>query len=173
MKWIVRTALLAGASTVRWMQWQDYRAEWWLNAANGRLTAVLRGTATGQNAVVLTQEALQLAQTAAAALPDDPRPIQSASIALLMLQRGKEAVALLEPVAAAAERPELTINLGRARGISGDEAGANAAFLRTAWVNPSSIATLPSAIRGPLLERVKDMEQQLHDGRLHEPPPLH
>jgi hypothetical protein len=172
MKWLVRAAILAVASAMLWMQWQDYRAEWWLYAANGRLTMVLKGAATGENAVVLTQEALQLAQTTAAALPDDPRPIQSASIALLMLKRGKEAVALLEPAIAAGERPELTINLGRARGISGDEAGANAAFLRTAWANPSSVATLPAAIRGPLLERVKDLEQQLRDGRLHEAPPL-
>jgi hypothetical protein len=91
---------------------------------------------------------------------------------LLLLRRGEQAIALLAPAIAAGERPELTLNLGRARGISGDEKGATAAFLRTAWANPEAIATLPKSIRGPLLDRVRALEMQLHDGRLQQPPPL-
>jgi hypothetical protein len=172
MKWILRVAIVVAALAMLWPEWQRYRAEWWLAAGNARLTGVLNATVTGPDAVAVTQEALHFAQLAAAFLSDDPRPVQSASIALLMLQRGDEAIALLEPAIRAGERPELTINLGRARGISGNAVGADAAFLRTTWINPASTASLPSAIRQPLLVRVKEMEQQLRDGHLHEPPPL-
>lgn len=172
MKWFVRIAITLAMFLMLWPEFPRYRAEWTLTEAGGRLEGVLGGAVKGGAAVSSTQDALRLAQQAISALPDDPRPIQTASVALLLLQRGAEAIALLEPAIAAGERPELTINLGRARGISGDEKGATAAFLRTAWANPAAIATLPKTIREPLLEQVKELESQLRDGRLQQPPPL-
>jgi Flp pilus assembly protein TadD len=172
MKWLIRIALTPSMALLLWPEFPRYRAEWTLAEANGRLEGVLGGAVTGGAAVSSTQDALRLAQQAISGLPGDPRPIQTASVALLLLQRGAEAIALLEPAIAAGERPELTINLGRARGIRGDEKGATAAFLRTAWANPAAIATLPKSIREPLLEQVKERESQLRDGRLQQPPPL-
>jgi hypothetical protein len=106
------------------------------------------------------------------ALPADPRPPFAASTALLMLKRSAEAKAVLERALAAGERPELTLNLGRARGTLGDEQGAQAAFLRTAWASPAAIATLPSSMRTTLREQVRALEQDLRAGRLAQAPPL-
>ncbi|HEX6832995.1 MAG TPA: hypothetical protein VF132_05630, partial [Rudaea sp.] len=148
------------------------RGEWLLAAANARLQAALEGVTRGSTATTSVEEALRMARDASVVLPDDPRPIQSASVALLLLHRGEEAIALLEPAIESGERPELTINLGRARGIVGDEAGASRAFLRTAWANPEAIRSLPKAMREPLLARVKELEQDLNAGGLQQPPPL-
>ena len=172
MKWLLRVAVLAVAAAALWPEGTRYRAEWWLAEADGKLSATLDGTLKGDAAMSATEDALRLDRQAVHALPADPRPIQSASVALLLLRRGDEAIALLAPAIAAGERPELTINLGRARGIGGDEKGANAAFLRTAWANPAAIATLPKAIREPLLDRVAELERELRDGKLQHAPEL-
>ncbi len=172
MQRLPRLAAISLMAALLWPEFGRYRAEWRLADADLRLTAVLDGTLKGCAAVSATEDALHLAQQAVSARPGDPRPLQSESVALLLLRRGDQAVALLEPAVAAGERPELTLNLGRARGIGGDEKGSDAAFLRTAWANPSAIATLPKSMRGPLLDRVKELEQQLHEGRLQQPPPL-
>lgn len=172
MKRLVQIAATAALLGLLWPELPRYRAEWTLADADGRLELVLAGKVQGSAAIASTEEALRLARQAVSALLGDPRPIQTASVALLLLRRGEEAIALLTPAIAAGERPELTINLGRARGIGGDEKGATAAFLRTAWANPAAIATLPKTIREPLLEQVKDLEAQLRDGRLQQPPPL-
>ena len=172
MNWLLRVSAMALAAAVLWPELQRYRAEWWLGEADGRLQAALDGTLKGSVALSTTDDALHLAQQAMYALPGDPRPVQSASVALLLLHRGAEAIALLEPAIAKGERPELTLNLGRARGINGDEKGADAAFLRAAWASPAAVATLPKAMRSPLLDRVKELELQLREGRLQQPPPL-
>lgn len=172
MKKLAGVAAIVVLAVMLWPELPRYRAEWTLAEADARLDAALNGTVKGSAAMSATSEALGMTQEAIAALPGDPRPVQAASVALLLLQRGGEAVALLEPAVAAGERPELTLNLGRARGIRGDAKGADAAFLRTAWANPQSIATLPKAMRGPLLERVAELERQLREGRLQQPPAL-
>ncbi|MEO8459297.1 MAG: hypothetical protein ABI451_02105 [Dokdonella sp.] len=155
-----------------WPELGRYRAEWLLADGNARLERVLRGATTGNDAMHMADAARNEAQRAAVVLVGDPRPILQQSIALLLQQRGTEAIALLTPAIAAGERPELTINLGRARGISGDSTGASAAFLRTAWISPAAIATLPKAMRGDLLDQVKSLEADLRNGRLTAAPPL-
>jgi len=159
--------LLALGATL-WPEVARYRAEWRLADANARLGAALRG----DGSVASVETALAEARRAIAALPGDPRASLAASIALLLLKRGDEAKAILDRAIASGERPELTLNLGRARGTLGDEAGAQAAFLRTAWASPAAIATLPSALRTSVLERVRALEGELRDGRLDRPPPL-
>lgn len=151
-----------------WPEAAAYRAEWLLADANARLSAALRGTGTAAS----VETALAAARTATNALPADPRPPLAASIALLLLRRPDEAKTILEKAIASGERPELTINLGRARGALGDEAGAQAAFLRTAWTSPAAVATLPSALRADLLEQVRAREDDLRGGRLDRAPPL-
>ena len=170
MKRLLPIASVATLAAMLWPELPRYRAEWTLAAADVRLGAALGGKLKGDAAVSATSEALHMTREAISALPGDPRPVQAASVALLLLRRGDDAVALLEPAVAAGERPELTLNLGRARGIRGDEKGADAAFLHTAWANPASIATLPKAMRDPLLERVEELERQLREGRLQQPP---
>ncbi|TCO43171.1 hypothetical protein [Dokdonella fugitiva] len=167
-----RAFFVAGASlalaAALWPEVAAYRAERQLADANARLAAALRGAATPAS----VQAALVDARAAMAATPGDPRAPLSASIALLLLRRAEEAKVVLEHAIASGERPELTLNLGRARGTLGDEAGAQAAFLRTAWASPAAIATLPSALRARVLERVGELEAELRDGRLDRPPPL-
>jgi len=172
MNWPLRALAVALAAAVLWPELQRYRAEWWLGEADARLEAALGGTLKGDAALSSIEDALQLTQRAMHVLNGDPRPVQAGSVALLLLHRGGEAIALLEPAIAKGERPELTLNLGRARGINGDEKGADAAFLRAAWANPKAIATLPKAMRGPLLDRVTELERQLREGRLRQPPEL-
>jgi hypothetical protein len=155
-----------------WPEPGRYRAEWLLADANGRLSEALRGATTGDAALRSTETAFVQSSEAATTLPDDPRPALSASVALLMLHRGAEAQAILNAAIQQGERPELTLNLGRARGILGDEPGAHAAFLRTAWASPAAVSTLPSAIRVPLLGQVEQLEKELHAGTLVQAPSL-
>lgn len=172
MRTLIRGALAFALMALTWPELASYRGERLLADARARLSDALNGTTRGDAALASVQTALAEAQLAAACLPADQRPALSASIALLLLHRGTEAAAILTAAIAEGERPELTVNLGRARGILGDESGAQAAFLRTAWASPPSVATLPSAIREPVLERVKSLEDELRAGRLRQIPPL-
>jgi len=162
----IAVAFVLGAAA--WPEIAAYRAEWRLAEANALLAAALRG----EGSVATVEAALADARVAMAALPGDARAPLAASIALLMLRRAGEAKALLERALASGERPELTLNLGRARGTLGDDAGAERAFLRTAWASPAAIATLPAPLRARVLEHVQVLEARLRDGRLDAPPPL-
>ena len=79
---------------------------------------------------------------------------------------------MLDVAIAQGERPELTLNLGRARTARGDVDGANAAYLRTAWASPLALATLPRPMRGTLLDAAARHEQALRAGRVSAPPSL-
>jgi len=169
---LIRCMLACVLLALAWPEIDSYRGELLLAGAGVRLSAALNGAVRGDAAVASVQIALAQAQRASTYLPGDQRPALSATIALLLLHRGAEAVAILDAAIAQGERPELTINLGRARGILGDEEGARAAFLRTAWASPASVATLPSALREPLLDQVKQLEGDLRAGRLQRIPQL-
>lgn len=169
---IVRVIAIALLSGLLWPEVTRYRAEHQLAAANGRIERVLRGLDHGADAVAAVNASLALAHDAAATLPGDARPAVIAGVALLMLGRGAEAVVVLEEAIQIGERPELTINLGRALGITGDEAGMQAAYLRTAWASPAAIATLPKAIRNEVLVEVQRREVQLRAGTLQSVPTL-
>jgi hypothetical protein len=172
MKIGLAAALTLLLVAMAWPEARRYRAEWLLADANGRLSDALHGTTTGDAAVRSTETAFVQASEVMALLPDDPRPALSASVALLLLHRGAEAQTILNAAIQQGERPELTLNLGRARGILGDESGAHAAFLRTAWASPAAVSTLPSAIRVPLLDQVAQLEKELHAGTLMQAPSL-
>lgn len=172
MKRIPAIIIVAILALLLWPEFGRYRAEWMMGEANSRLERVIRGIDQGAAAQAGIERARMLAHEAAQLLPTDVRAPLLEGIALILQRRGSEAIRVLEAALAQGERPELTINLGRARGISGDAQGAQAAFLRTAWANPGAIATLPAALRGPLLDQVTALEAELHAGRLSSPPPL-
>ena len=149
-----------------------YHAEWQLAEANGRLSHILLGKQTGAAAHASAEAAVELAKSAEYALPDDPRAWLMHGVALMLADRGAEGLKVLQTAVDQGERPELTLNLGRARFSQGDEAGANAAYLRTAWASPSAIATLPKPMQESLRAQVAELEEDLRAGRLKAPPPL-
>lgn len=172
MKPLLRLIALAALALLFAPEFGRYHAEWILADAKGRLDLVLRGVDRGTVALDGAEQARVLAHDAAQLLPADPRPPLLEAVALILRHDGRAAVQVLDVALAHGERPELTLNLGRARGITGNEAGAVAAFLHTAWASPGAIATLPAAMRESLLEKVKVLEVELRAGRLQAPPPL-
>lgn len=164
-----------------WPEFPRYLAEWRLAEANVRLGRALSGNQAAVRAGASTPDgqalrqaelAGELAAQAMAALPGDPRAVLARSIALIVTGRGADAIRGLDAAIAAGERPEFTLNLGRARTTLGDTAGANAAYLRTAWASPQATATLPRAMREDFQRQVERLDAQLRAGQLTAPPPL-
>lgn len=172
MNRLPRLLLVALLAVLLWPEFGRYHAERMLAEVNGQLNRILRGIDRGAEAQSAATQARETAHRAALLLPGDARPALLEAIALIMMRRGPEAIQVLDAAIAQGERPELTINLGRARGISGDEPGAMTAFLRTAWTNSGAVASLPAALRGRLLEQVNTLDAELQAGRLAAPPPL-
>jgi hypothetical protein len=172
---MMRIARGAGVFLLLVLLWPEFarnRAEHRLHEANQHLERVLAGADRGAVGVESVDRAMLLAQTSAQHLPGDPRPQVLEGVALILRGRGSEAIALFDAAIAVGERPELTINLGRARSSVGDEVGARRAFMRTAWASPNGIVTLPKALRAELLDEVARIEVELRAGRLKALPPL-
>ncbi|MCQ4165830.1 hypothetical protein [Tahibacter harae] len=176
-----RLLAIAALAAAVWPELPRYAAEWRLRAANQQLERALDGVQQaarqGQAGDVaqIRQDAaqgLRLAGQAAAALPGDARVTLARAVGLLLSGRGGEAASLLDAAVAASERPEFTLNLGRARTTQGDSAGADAAYLRTAWASAQATATLPRALRETLQRQVAELEARLRAGNLPAPPPL-
>jgi hypothetical protein len=179
MTWLWRVLALVLLAAALWPELPRYAAERQLHQANRQLESALRKVQqsphqAGADAQIREQaaDALQLATQAAFALPDDPRCILAQALGLILSGQGKEAATLLEAAIARSERPEFTINLGRARTTQGDTAGAQAAYLRTAWASTQAIGTLPRVLREDLLRQVAELETQLRAGKRLAPPPL-
>lgn len=181
MKRGARLAVVIVLGLALWPEFTRYVAEWRLTEANMRLQRALQesriSTVTGApvDAIGARNQAglaLHLAEQASAALPGDPRAVLANAIALIMNGRGADAVSLLDAAIAVGERPEFTLNLGRARTTLGDAAGANAAYLRTAWASPHALATLPKAMREDFQRQADALDSELRAGRLTAPPPL-
>ncbi len=172
MTLVLRALAMFVLAMLLWPECARYRAEWMLRQANERLDRVLRGVDRGAVGLRIVDEAAALARRSAVWLPADPRPPLLEGIALILRGDGGAAIAVLDAAIKAGERPELTLNLGRARSIVGDEAGANAAYLRSAWASPAAIDTLPKTMRASFLQQVSQLESKLRDGRLEAPPPL-
>lgn len=172
MKRALRGIALLALVLLLWPEWSRYRAEWLLAEANTRLERVLLGRDRGATALASVVRAEALARDAEERLPADPRADLLLSVALIIQGRGADAVAVLDTAIAQGERPELTLSLGRARALLGDEAGAEAAFLRTTWASEVAIATLPRDTRRRMRAQVLAWEEGLREGRLHAPPSL-
>lgn len=170
--WAIRLALSGLVITASWSELKRYAAERDLYQASGTLESVLNRELDANEVPQSLAATIALTRRAATTLTTDSRPPLIESTALLVLGDGPSACRILKQGIRHEERPELTINFGRALGISGDEAGAQAAFLRTAWISPVGVATLPSALRRSILARVDALEQLLRSGMLERPPPL-
>jgi hypothetical protein len=172
MRAAARWAGVLLVAALAWPEFRRYSGERDLREASRLLTQLMTGAVTRAGIGPAAQRAQSLAARADTALGPDPRPALLEGTAWLVLRRGADAQAVLQRGLRSGERPELTIMLGRARGLSGDDAGARQAFLRTAWINPYSIDTLPAAIREPLLAQVRALEQELTRGNVIAIPPL-
>lgn len=149
-----------------------YPGEWRLARANALVEATLLGKIDPAQRHKSMTEALRLLETTTWQMPHDPRRELVSASALTVLGRGAEARDALLPEVIRAERPELVVALGRAYAAAGDDVRARAAFLRAAWAAPTSLSTLPKAVREDLLRQVAVMESLLAAGQLHAPPPL-
>lgn len=156
-----------------WPEIRRYQAERELAQAQKALEDVLGNRVPQDQAVRVVTHAATLALAARDVLPGDLRPPHSAAIALLMLRRLADASAVLESAIAHGDRPELSVNLGRVRASMGDMAGAERAWLHSAWAQPRSLDTLPAAQREPILAQLPGLESRLRAGRTDDlPPPL-
>lgn len=172
MRRLVQSLAVLALIVLIWPEFARYRTEYRLVEAVGRLERALTGKDQGATALASVAEAQRLAHAAAATLPGDARPVMLEGIALILGGRPADAVRVLEAGIAAGERPEFTINLGRARSALGDEVGAHAALLRSAWASPAAIVTLPKPMQASLLEEVRRLETELRAGRMTAVPPL-
>jgi len=169
---LLQAMAIAALLALLWPEFARYRAEYQLKEVGARMERALTGKDRGEAALQSVSRAQQLAHSAAAALPGDARAPMLEGIALILMRQGEQAIAVLTAAIAQGERPEFTINLGRARSVLGDEVGARRAFLRTAWASPTAIFTLPKATQEQLVIEVRELEAELRAGRLRAPPPL-
>ena len=167
---LMRGLLVIVLGLLVWPEFARYRAEWSLREVNVRLDRALQGVDRGQAALQSVGAAALLAKDATKRLPADPRPPLLEGIALILLGKGSAAQSLLDAAVQEGERPELTLNQGRARALLGDEAGALSALLRTAWASPLAIESLPASMRADLRQQVVQLEAQLGAGTLKAPP---
>lgn len=149
-----------------WPEATRYLAQWRLADASVRLERILSGQQTGPDAVSSAQRAALQANAARSGLPWDSSVALLEGTALMLLQQGAAAQQVFASAIAVGERPELTLNLGRALAQMGDEAGAQQAFARAAWAAPQSLSTLPRTTREALLLQVAQWESQLRAGEL-------
>lgn len=172
MRLVLRALVLLALASLLWPEWERYRAERMMAEANTRLERAVLGLDRGAVALTSVVQAEALARAACERLPADPRADLLLSVALILQGRGSEAITVLDAAIADGERPELTLSLGRARAVLKDEAGADAAFLRTAWASDVALATLPKAKRLEVRALAKRWEEDLRAGRRDAPPPL-
>lgn len=172
MTWLGRVLCSALLLYCLWPEFARWQAERSLAQAGARIEAVLAGTPHDAEMVARLQRDLGSLARAGEALPGDARVPLQRGIALLLLGDAPASRAEFEAAIARGERPELVLNLGRARSALGDEAGARRAFLRSAWAAPASTATLPRALREQLASEVARLEVDLRAGRIDAAPAL-
>lgn len=114
----------------------------------------------------------ELALSTTGALPGDPRPWMVGASSFLVTGSPERALELYREAFATGERAEIDLNLGRAYSLLSRKESAAAAFLRAGWVNPEILASLPDAVKTPLLEEITRLAEELRRGRLERPPPL-
>lgn len=165
----VAAALLVVA--LAWVAVGEYRAGHCLSEAGRLVEDVLFGRLRGEAAGSAVQRAAQKLACAEPIAAREPARYALLRGLILMLDgRAAEAEAVLRAAIAAGERPEITLNLGRALAAQGDEAGARAAFLRAMWAAPQVGDTLPRTLRASLAVELQVMEQALREGRSVVPP---
>lgn len=155
-----------------WPEFARWRAERTLAESGANIERVLAGRQGDVDAVARLRRDVEQLTLAAAALPGDARVPLQRGLALLLLGDASASKEEFEAAIARGERPELVLNLGRARSALGDESGARRAFLRSAWAAPAATATLPRALREQIAGEIAALESELRAGRLESVPPL-
>ena len=105
-------------------------------------------------------------------LPDDPRPWVLAGSSCLLTGQPERALELYREAFATGERAEIDLNLGRAYAMVNRADSAAAAQLRAGWISPEILASLPPAVKDPLLGEIARRSEDLRRGKLSEPPAL-
>ncbi len=148
-------------------------------AAERRLatvTATLQGAVAGGRVVPEAKPVLErLAVTASATAavdPSDTRGLVAAGTAMLVAGDAAAAERWYRAALARGERAEIDLNLARAFALARRQEDAEAALLRTVWVSPMLIGSLPAAERPRLEAALVELEGRLRRGELAAPPPL-
>jgi tetratricopeptide (TPR) repeat protein len=114
----------------------------------------------------------EVAMRTAADLPGDPRPWMIAGSSSLVTGRPERALEYYREGFATGERAEIDLNLGRAYEMLKRTDAANAAYVRSGWISPEILTTLPADVREPALREIGRLSGELASGRLDAPPPL-
>jgi tetratricopeptide (TPR) repeat protein len=118
----------------------------------------------------LLRDAEEVLDTAAERLPFDPRPPYLLGSAALLRGDFTSALDHYRRSLAIEERPETDLNLSRAHTGTGEAEAAAADALRAVWLAPSMLRDLPSAVRGPVRQELKNRERLLRLGQPAVPP---
>ncbi len=148
-----------------WPEFNLYQNEWRLSTASAKLSPVMTGENQSPSAARDVQNALQIANEVQASNQNDSRAILIKGVALILLDQADAAVKLFKQANTTAERPEFSLNLGRANSRLGNETATQAAFLRAAWSSENAIASLPKDLRENLLQQVAELETQMQTGQ--------
>jgi len=172
MKTLGRLAAAAALVVILWPEVARYRGERELRAGTDELRRTMRTSKTVAEARPALDRVAAIALSAAARLPEDPRPRLLAGSARLVAGRGPEALDFYRDALATGERAEIDLNLGRAHAVAGDRPEAQSALLRALWVSPALATSLPEPLSRRLLEEAARLEDELRAGLLTAPPPL-
>lgn len=168
---IALAAALAALAALAYPEFGRYAAERRVGYATAAFRSVLDGPAEARTASDILGVG-QLALSAAADLPADPRPWIIGGSAFLVTRQPERALENYREALRTGERAEIDLNLGRAYALAGRPEESQAALLRAGWVSPELLASLPEPTRGPLQVRIAELSRELRQGRLSEPPPL-
>jgi cytochrome c-type biogenesis protein CcmH/NrfG len=164
-------ALLALLAALAWPEIGRYGAERRVGEATSAFRSLLDRAGDPEAARNITAVG-EIALTAAASLPGDPRPWVLAGSSCLVTGRPEKALEFYREAFETGERAEIDLNLGRAYGMLRRPDSAAAAQLRAGWISPEILASLPANAREPLLAEIARLSAALREGRLKEPPPL-
>ena len=169
-----RAAVVAGTIALLLLVWPEpgrYLAERRLRRGTDAFRSAL-ASPTEDARKALLRSAGELALSAAARLPADPRPRLLAGSVRLLEGKPREALDFYRDALATGERAEIDLNAGRAHALAGELPEAQAALLRALWVSPALAAGLPQPVARRILDEVAKRENDLRAGMLKEPPPL-
>ncbi len=149
-----------------------YRAERELRVASDALRLVVSRPADVADPPGALERIGAVANSAASALPYDPRPWILAGSARLVAWQPDRALEHYRKALALGERAETDLNLARAYEALGETQKASGAYMRAGWISPVLLPLLLPDVAAPITAEVARLEAELKAGRLKAPPPL-
>ena len=139
-----------------------------------RATGLARGYLASKGAATprMLDDARAAARASAAVLPADPRPVLAAGAIELVAKKPQDALAHYRDAMALGERAETGLNAGRALAMLDQRPEALAAFVRTGWLSPYLVFSMPTAAQPLVQQENARLEEKLRAGELSAPPPL-